>query len=673
MVPKDSKCDISLKEETVMSWKKMGIGTKLSVGFGVVLLLLVLISGYSYLRLRGINHAGKEAVELGEANEFLLEKEIDHLKWMTKLSDLFLKEDVKTVQVQTDDHKCGFGKWLYGQEAKHMAAKDSEMAALMASIKEPHRKLHDSATKIEKTHIDFDTKLGGLLAERWIDHLTWIKNLSNALLTHGEFKGGVDPHKCAFGKWFYSYKATDPRFAEILSEWEKPHARLHDSAAKIVKSMAQGNADEARKLYQEETLLALNELTACYGKTTGWVHEATAKQEAARKIFDTDTVAAVAATQQILGKMREHLAKQSKEASQQMEGAISSTTVLVSIASIVAIILGILGAVVITLGITKPVRRIIDGLNSGAEQVASASSQVSSASQSLAEGGAEQAASIEETSSSLEEMSSMTKQNANNANQANNLMKEANQVVTTANDSMGELTTSMGEISKASEETSKIIKTIDEIAFQTNLLALNAAVEAARAGEAGAGFAVVADEVRNLAMRAAAAAKNTADLIEGTVKKVKDGEELVKRTNEAFSHVAESAYKVGELVAEIAAASNEQAQGIEQVNTAVVEMDKVVQQNAANAEESASASEEMNAQAEEMKHMVNELVALVEGAAKAVKDRNEVVARPERMKAQRVLSAPGSRAKSRRASTEKAGSVRAEQIIPLDDDSFSDF
>ena len=179
---------------------------------------------------------------------------------------------------------------------------------------------------------------------------------------------------------------------------------------------------------------------------------------------------------------------------------------------------------------------------------------------------------------------------------------------------MGRLTESMGEITRASEETSKIIKTIDEIAFQTNLLALNAAVEAARAGEAGAGFAVVADEVRNLAMRAADAAKNTANLIEGTVKKVKDGSDLVSRTNEAFQQVAGSSAKAADLVAEIAAASNEQAQGINQINTAVTELDKVTQQNAANAEESASAAEEMSAQAETMLGMVGELVAMVGGA-----------------------------------------------------------
>jgi methyl-accepting chemotaxis protein len=261
----------------------------------------------------------------------------------------------------------------------------------------------------------------------------------------------------------------------------------------------------------------------------------------------------------------------------------------------------------------KPINAVIEGLTEGVDQVASGSSQVSAASQSLAEGASEQAAGLEETSSSIEEMTSMTKQNAANASEADTLMKDTSRVVEEANHSMTELTESMKEISGASEETAKIIKTIDEIAFQTNLLALNAAVEAARAGEAGAGFAVVADEVRNLAMRAAEAAKNTSNLIEGTVKKIKNGSDIVSKTYEAFSKVETGAKKVGELVGEISAASNEQAQGIEQINKAVAEMDKVVQQNAASAEEAASAAAEMNSQTTTMNDFVGELTALVRG------------------------------------------------------------
>ena len=273
---------------------------------------------------------------------------------------------------------------------------------------------------------------------------------------------------------------------------------------------------------------------------------------------------------------------------------------------------------VITRSITKPVNRIIAGLNSSADQVAAASAQVSSSSQQLAEGSSEQAAAVQETSSSLEEMAATTRLNADHAGQANRMMKEASQVVQQADRSMDALRRSMNDISTASEETQKIVKTIDEIAFQTNLLALNAAVEAARAGEAGAGFAVVADEVRNLALRAADAAKNTAGLIDATVKKVKDGSAMVGQTNDAFRQVAESARKAEDLVGEIANTSGEQARGIEQVSTAVSEMGRVTQQNAANAEESASASEELSAQAEEMRSMVEDLVMLVKGRRQAI-------------------------------------------------------
>ncbi|MGV8075237.1 MAG: methyl-accepting chemotaxis protein [Syntrophobacteraceae bacterium] len=261
----------------------------------------------------------------------------------------------------------------------------------------------------------------------------------------------------------------------------------------------------------------------------------------------------------------------------------------------------------------RVIKRVSLNLGEAGDQIALASGQVSSASQSLAEGASEQAAGIEETSSSIEEMSSMTKQNADNAHQANALMVEGGMIITEADQSMQELIQSMGELSTASDQTAKIVKTIDEIAFQTNLLALNAAVEAARAGEAGAGFAVVADEVRNLAMRAAEAAKNTASLIEVTVKKIKQGSEIAGKTKEAFGRVSVSARKVGELVGEIAAASQEQRQGIEQINKAVAEMETVVQGNAGSAEETASASEEMNAQAVQMKEFVRALVAVVEG------------------------------------------------------------
>ncbi|MFW5640589.1 MAG: CHASE3 domain-containing protein, partial [Thermodesulfobacteriota bacterium] len=266
--------------------------------------------------------------------------------------------------------------------------------------------------------------------------------------------------------------------------------------------------------------------------------------------------------------------------------------------------------------IVRPLVRVIDGISEGAEQVSSASTQVASASQQMAEGASQQAASMEETSSSLEEMASLTRQNADNAGKADKIAQETRKNLQSAAETMQNLSHSIQDTLKASEETQKIIKTIDEIAFQTNLLALNAAVEAARAGEAGAGFAVVADEVRNLAMRASEASKNTANIIENTVRRVEEGSGWVNSAAKTFSDTEQDAETLLNLVAEIAGASREQSQGIDQVNQAVAEADKVTQMNAAHAEESASTSEEMSAQADQLKSYVDDLVVLIQGGEK---------------------------------------------------------
>lgn len=261
----------------------------------------------------------------------------------------------------------------------------------------------------------------------------------------------------------------------------------------------------------------------------------------------------------------------------------------------------------------RPIYRVIEGLTACAGQVAFASEEILSASRELAQGSSEQAAASEETAASLEEMSAMAHGNAGNANQADVFVKNVRELFRKTDTFMAELRASMEEISKAGKETSKIISTIDGIAFQTNLLALNAAVEAARAGDAGAGFAVVAAEVRNLALRVTDEARNTSLLIEGIVKKIREGGEIASKTNEAFVEVAKQTATVESLIAEIAAASDDQRQGIEQMGRAMNEADKITQKNAANSEQTASASEQMRNQSERMKGFVRALVVLVGG------------------------------------------------------------
>ena len=288
--------------------------------------------------------------------------------------------------------------------------------------------------------------------------------------------------------------------------------------------------------------------------------------------------------------------------------------VIITMATIVA---SVSTGLYITRSLVSVLSHTTISLSEGSAQVASTSGHISSASQSLAEGASEQAASLEETSASLEEIASMTKRNAENALSAKDLSSETRLVAETGSANMQKMNLAMADIQAASSNIAKIIKTIDEIAFQTNILALNAAVEAARAGEAGAGFAVVADEVRNLAQRSAQAAKETAEKIEDSIAKSANGVASSGKVTESLTQIVTKARQVDELVAEIATASREQSQGLDQLNTAVTQMDKVTQTNAASAEESASASEELTSQAVALREIVTELQNLVKGVGQA--------------------------------------------------------
>ncbi len=247
---------------------------------------------------------------------------------------------------------------------------------------------------------------------------------------------------------------------------------------------------------------------------------------------------------------------------------------------------------------------LIQQIRSAAGQMATGTQQISDASQTLSQGATEQAASVEEITSSIVQIGAQTKQNAENATQANNLASAARDAGQTGDRQMRQMVSAMGEIDASSQSIAKIIRVIDEIAFQTNLLALNAAVEAARAGVHGKGFAVVAEEVRNLAARSAKAAKETTELIESSVGKVKQGTTIANQTAEALGEIVTGVGKVSTLVAEIAAASNEQAQGVNQVSQGLSQIAQVTQQNTANAEQTAASSEELAGQAEQLQSMV---------------------------------------------------------------------
>ncbi len=252
----------------------------------------------------------------------------------------------------------------------------------------------------------------------------------------------------------------------------------------------------------------------------------------------------------------------------------------------------------------KNLNQMMAEVSMASERVNAGSTEIAGASQSLSQGGSESAASLEEITSSVTEMASQSSSNAENARQARELSTSAQKYAGEGNERMKEMVRAMAKIQDSSQNISKIIKTIDEIAFQTNLLALNAAVEAARAGQHGKGFAVVAEEVRNLAARSAKAARETAELIEGSADLTAEGSTIAGQTAEELENIVNEVNKVNDLVAEIAIVSEEQAEGVRQVNIGLEQIDRVTQQNMAMAEESAASAEELSGQAERLQEML---------------------------------------------------------------------
>ncbi|WP_284305337.1 methyl-accepting chemotaxis protein, partial [Marinospirillum insulare] len=279
---------------------------------------------------------------------------------------------------------------------------------------------------------------------------------------------------------------------------------------------------------------------------------------------------------------------------------------------------------------------LISGIKESVSSIGTAASEIAAGNSDLSQRTEEQASSLEETASSLEELTSTVRQNADNARQANQLSAAANEEAVTGGEKVRETVTKMNELSASAAKMSEIITVIDGIAFQTNILALNAAVEAARAGEQGRGFAVVASEVRSLAQRSAAAAKEIQDLIKLDGEIVSATSQMVNESGESMEQIIGSVRRVTDIMGEIAAASDEQSQGIEQVNQAVMQMDGVTQQNAALVEEAAAAAESL----EEQVVSLDEAVAVFHIAnASQVKARSNTLAAEPQLAANKPKAA----------------------------------
>ncbi|MDP1824182.1 MAG: methyl-accepting chemotaxis protein [Archangium sp.] len=395
------------------------------------------------------------------------------------------------------------------------------------------------------------------------------------------------------------------------------HSRAPSELAEVKEGLAAAKlaVAEARKLTElEPGLVALQALIPEADATLDELSQRAV--DLGEGAGDDVTPACLASCQTLTGRVHalaEVEAGASVNASRENATSMAQLRVLVGSGASFAILFGCFVAFWLSRQITRPIDRVVGELTRSATQVTSASDLVASSSQQMATGASQQASNLEEISASLEEVTAMTRQNASSAHRANADAQDAAQVATRGAEGMVRMGEAIARIHASAAETVKIIRTIDEIAFQTNLLALNAAVEAARAGEAGRGFSVVAEEVRNLAQRSSEAAKTTAALLEDSRRNAEHGVAVSSEVEKVLRDIISRVGKVSALVADVARASDQQSIGVNEINSAVAQLDQITQANAGSSQESASASEELSAQATELHRMVDGLNALLNG------------------------------------------------------------
>lgn len=612
-----------------MNWKDLKLVYKFSVGFGSVIILLIMLGIWSVIGIGSIVHNAEEVIAGNKLRGDFVQKIVDHLNWANKVNRLLTDKNITTLDVQTDPHKCGFGKWYYSDARKQAEELVPAIKPLLAKVEDFHNRLHKSAISIKEKYQPVDPQLGSFLREKKLDHLKWMNTVMKELMDTDTNVIDVqaDDHECGLGKWLYSSETRekinkDPEYGALVNAIITPHKRLHDSVKELNRLLAEGKHNEAEKYFASDVEKDAADTLSKIDKVILWHDKRLKALDEAANIYATETVPDLKSVQDILTEVRSIVASNIMTDEQMLLDA-TDTKQMIIVVVVIASIAGVFMAWLISSGILGPLRKgldfvsevsagnlaakvdldrkdelgrlaegmrnmvgrlreVVTSVNNATENVASGSEELAASAESLSKGATEQAASIEEVSSSMEEMGANIRHNADNAKQTEAVAEKAQVQAEHSGEAVGEAVVAMKSIAEK-------IMIIEEIARQTNLLALNAAIEAARAGEHGKGFAVVAAEVRKLAERSGIAASEIRELSASSV-------DVAERAGGMLQELVPSIRMTADLVQEISAASNEQNDGVTQINQAIQQLDKVIQQNASASEEMASTAEELSAQ-----------------------------------------------------------------------------
>lgn len=622
--------------------KNLGIFKKLIAGFSVAAALVFICGVIGIVVTKQIANSSNWILERDVPSmEISLKAEILATKMQGLCSDyLTATQDFDSIRNMLGNTKKDFSMLLalikngsesesflqssdgqrYSKSNRHWFLKKPEknISSKIEEVEQAFSKFHEQALDILSFHDTLRSYSAWdgknlysidkfiLLQKR--NHELWSAQLMNAAEYNIKFEGDTNSRKSQINKWIRSYSVQDQKLLDLSKRLFSNHKKAYELAKKINEAP---NEQKIRLLRRGKR--TLNKVDRSFENIFIYVEplmkEFEIKESEKKKNLALQKEIVNKKLNELVIKIAEDLDRSKKSSKLLAFSGQLSLIIVVGLAIIFSIVIGIW----ISFSITHPINDLNKRLSEGAEKTEAASFQISQASQKFSQGSINQAASLQQTTSTLSQMNEMTRQTAEHAQTADNLAKDAKVGAEKGNNAMKHMQEAMLEITESSGKISKIIKTIEEISFQTNLLALNAAVEAARAGHHGKGFAVVAEEVRSLAQRSAASARDTTGLIEDSINRTKNGSTLADNVAKSLNEIVNNSSQVAEVISQIATATHEQSEGIDQITIAMKNIDEVTQHNSAAAEESASAGQELEQQSKTLKDIIGKLNQLVSG------------------------------------------------------------